>query len=114
LPAATGRPLGSSATQERIGHEYLDGDDVNERTIGDSISKISGWLPLLQRALAILEIALGPEHPDVALFLTHRARLFAAKGDLTQAIAFQSRAGDISERNLALNVATGSERQKLS
>jgi len=43
LPAATGRPLGSSATQERIGHEYLDGD-VNERTIGDSISKISGWL----------------------------------------------------------------------
>jgi CHAT domain-containing protein/Tfp pilus assembly protein PilF len=70
--------------------------------------------PLFQRALAILEKSLGPEHPDVSLVLTHRARLFAAKGDLTQAIAFQSRAGDISERNLALNVATGSERQKLA
>ena len=70
--------------------------------------------PLFQRALPILEKALGPEHPNVALVLTHRARLFEAKGDLSQAIAFQSRAGDISERNLALNMATGSERQKLA
>ena len=70
--------------------------------------------PLLQRALAIREKALGPEHPYVAHSLTDRARLSEAKGDLPQAIAFQSRASDISERNLALNIAIGSERQKLA
>jgi CHAT domain-containing protein/Tfp pilus assembly protein PilF len=70
--------------------------------------------PLFQRALAIREKALGPEHPHVAQSLTNRARLFEAKGDLAQAIALQTRASDISERNLALNIAIGSERQKLA
>ena len=70
--------------------------------------------PVLQRALAIREKALGPEHPYVAHSLTDRARLSEATGDLPQAIAFQSRASDISERNLALNIAIGSERQKLA
>jgi CHAT domain-containing protein len=40
--------------------------------------------------------------------------LNAAKGDIAQAIAFQSRANNISERDLALNLAIGSERQKLA
>jgi CHAT domain-containing protein/Tfp pilus assembly protein PilF len=70
--------------------------------------------PLFQRALAIREKTLGPEHPTVGQSLTQRARLFEAKGDLSQAIAFQSRASDVSERNLVLNIAIGSERQKLA
>ena len=41
LPAATGRPLGSSATQEKIGHEYLDGDDVNETELSAIVSQKS-------------------------------------------------------------------------
>ena len=42
------------------------------------------------------------------------AALHAAKGDIGNAIAFLSRANAIGERNLALNLATGSERQKLA
>jgi CHAT domain-containing protein/Tfp pilus assembly protein PilF len=70
--------------------------------------------PLFQRALDIREKSLGPEHPDVADSLNNLAKLNAAKGDIAQAIAFQSRANNISERDLALNLAIGSERQKLA
>ena len=70
--------------------------------------------PLVQRALAIREKALGPEHPDAAESLNLLARLYEAKGDLTLAVTFQSRANEVSERNIALNLVTGSERQKLA
>jgi CHAT domain-containing protein/Tfp pilus assembly protein PilF len=70
--------------------------------------------PLFQRALGIREKSLGPEHPDAADSLNNIAMLNAAKGDIAQAIAFQSRANNISERDLALNLAIGSERQKLA
>jgi hypothetical protein len=33
-------------------------------------------MPLLLRALAITEQALGPEHPQVAIFLTNLAALY--------------------------------------
>jgi CHAT domain-containing protein len=68
---------------------------------------------MFQRALAIMEKALGPENPDIARFLDDLAVLYAAKGDFAQAVTVQSRANSVSERNLALNLATGSERQKL-
>jgi CHAT domain-containing protein/Tfp pilus assembly protein PilF len=69
---------------------------------------------LVGRALAIFEKAMGPEHPDVAVALNNLASLSAAKGDFAQAITLQSRANAISERNLALNLVAGSERQKLA
>jgi CHAT domain-containing protein/Tfp pilus assembly protein PilF len=70
--------------------------------------------PLFQRALGIREKSLGPEHPDAADSLNNLAMLNAAKGNIAQAIAFQSRANNISERDLTLNLAIGSERQKLA
>jgi CHAT domain-containing protein/Tfp pilus assembly protein PilF len=70
--------------------------------------------PFYRRALAIREKALGPQHPLVADTLNNLAILYTAKGDLTQGLAFQARANDVSERNLSLNLATGSERQKLA
>jgi CHAT domain-containing protein/Tfp pilus assembly protein PilF len=70
--------------------------------------------PLFQRALAILENALGPEHPYVVTFLDDLAVLYAAKGDFAQAITAQARATSVGERNLALNLSIGSERQKLA
>jgi CHAT domain-containing protein/Tfp pilus assembly protein PilF len=69
---------------------------------------------IYRRALAIREKALGLQHPDVGKTLTGLARLYAAKGDPTQAIVFQIRANDVGEHNIALNLATGSERQKLA
>ncbi len=69
---------------------------------------------LYRRALAIRERALGLQHPDVGKTLTGLARLYATKDDPAQAIVFQSRANDVGEHNIALNLANGSERQKLA
>jgi CHAT domain-containing protein/Tfp pilus assembly protein PilF len=69
---------------------------------------------LHQRALAIREKSLGPEQPKVANSLDALAGLYIAKNDIARAIAFQSRANAIIERNLRLNLAIGSERQKLA
>jgi CHAT domain-containing protein/Tfp pilus assembly protein PilF len=69
---------------------------------------------LYRRALVIWEKSLGPESPQVATSLNHLSELYAARGDLAQAMTFQSRANAVSERNIALNLATGSEHQKLA
>ncbi|HYL98223.1 MAG TPA: CHAT domain-containing tetratricopeptide repeat protein, partial [Blastocatellia bacterium] len=68
----------------------------------------------LSRALRIREKTLGSEHPYVLQSLDNLARLCVAQGRLTEAIAYQARANSIGEYNLALNLATGSERQKLA
>jgi CHAT domain-containing protein/Tfp pilus assembly protein PilF len=70
--------------------------------------------PMHQRALAIRKNALGPEHPDVSSSLNNLAMLYDARGDIPQAVALQSSANKVSERNIAHNLATGSERQKLA
>jgi CHAT domain-containing protein/Tfp pilus assembly protein PilF len=67
-----------------------------------------------QRALSTREKALGPEHPDVVSTLSHISLMFMAKGDYAEAQRFQARAIAISERNAALNLSSGSERQKLA
>jgi CHAT domain-containing protein/Tfp pilus assembly protein PilF len=70
--------------------------------------------PLYQRSLVIWEKALGTQHPNLAESLNGLAVLCLAKGDIAQAIEHQSRANAISEHNLELNLAIGSERQKLA
>jgi CHAT domain-containing protein/Tfp pilus assembly protein PilF len=68
----------------------------------------------LTRALRIREKLLGSEHPDLLESLNSLARLCVAEGRVSEAIAYQARANSIGEHNLALNLATGSERQKLA
>jgi CHAT domain-containing protein/Tfp pilus assembly protein PilF len=70
--------------------------------------------PLFKRALDIFEKSLGKDHPDTGASLNNLAMLYIAKGDLAQAVKFQSRANAASERNLAHNLITGSERDKLA
>src|SRR5262249_10883539 len=53
-------------------------------------------------------------HPGVAEVLDDLAVLYVAKGAIAQAVTVQSRANSVSENNLALNLATVSERQKLA
>ena len=65
-------------------------------------------------ALRIGEKALGPYHQNTLLSVGNIARTHAAAGDLASALTFQSRADAIIERQLALNLAVGSERQKLA
>jgi CHAT domain-containing protein/Tfp pilus assembly protein PilF len=69
---------------------------------------------LYRRTLTILENALGPEHPYIAGVLNEIAMLYAAMGNIAQAFTFLSRAYPVDERSLALNLAAGSERQKLA
>jgi CHAT domain-containing protein/Tfp pilus assembly protein PilF len=69
---------------------------------------------LFQQAMNISEKAWGLQHSDVSTELTYLSHLYAARGDSGQAIAAQSRANAIIEHNLVLNLATGSERQKLA
>src|SRR5262249_29307676 len=64
--------------------------------------------------LAIREKTLGPEHPDMANSLNNLACLQEATGDSSQAVALRSRAQTVEEHNLSVNLATGSERQKLT
>jgi CHAT domain-containing protein/Tfp pilus assembly protein PilF len=70
--------------------------------------------PLYQRALDIYEKALGKDHLNTAASLNNLAALYTVKGDLAQAVTMQARANSISERNLAVNLSIGSERQKLA
>jgi len=70
--------------------------------------------PLLKRALAIRERALGPEHPDTATNLNTLTGLYQAKGDYTQAEPLFKRVLAIREQHLGINLALGSERQKLA
>lgn len=70
--------------------------------------------PLLISQLAIREKSLGGEHPDVAESLNRLARLYEAKGDAKQAVNYQTRANNLLERNIKLNLYAGSEKQQLA
>ena len=56
--------------------------------------------PLYERALAIREKVLGPEHPDIAASLNNLASLLGAQGDLAGAQALYERALAVSEKAL--------------
>jgi len=66
------------------------------------------------QALHIEEQALSPYHRYALLTAGNIAVISTATGDLDAAIQFQQRADAIIEKQLALNMAVGSERQKLA
>jgi len=70
--------------------------------------------PLFTRALVIREKVLGAEHPDTATSLGSLAALYRATGAYRKAVIFQTRCNDVLDRDLARNLASGSERQKLT
>jgi CHAT domain-containing protein/Tfp pilus assembly protein PilF len=69
--------------------------------------------PLYERALRILQNANGQNHPSVARVFDSLARIYLGR-NTERAIDLLSRAREIEDHNLALNLATGSERRKLS
>ncbi|MGE5814356.1 MAG: CHAT domain-containing protein, partial [Acidobacteriota bacterium] len=66
------------------------------------------------RALYIWERNVGSYHQGTLNTVGNLARLYASVGDIPEALAFEQRADAILERQLALNLAVGSERQKLA
>src|SRR3954453_19773916 len=65
------------------------------------------------RALEIWDHAAGPYQAATLLSIGNIARTYAAAGDTANAVLYQRRADAILEKQLALNVAVGSEGQKL-
>ncbi len=70
--------------------------------------------PYFLRVLEIHVGNLGPDHPDVAKTLTNLAQLYLASGAPSRATEVLARRAAIEERNLPLQLAVGSERQKLA
>jgi CHAT domain-containing protein len=66
------------------------------------------------RALRIWEANGGPYMRGTLLSVGNIARTYAARGDIEKAIVFQRRVDAIIETQLALNLAVGSERQKMA
>ncbi len=66
------------------------------------------------RVLRVAEATRGPYHPLTLLSLGNIAKTYAAQGNIAEAIKFQSRVDAVIERNIEMNLAIGSERQKLS
>jgi tetratricopeptide (TPR) repeat protein len=64
----------------------------------DGASRFAEAEPLYKRALAILEKALGPDHPDVATALNNLANLYPARGRYTDAEPLLRRALGIYEK----------------
>lgn len=69
---------------------------------------------ILRRALEIRERTLPDGHLDLGRTFDALAFLYLSKGDLRQALSFQQRANLIYEKNIGLNLAIGTEQQKLS
>ena len=65
------------------------------------------------RALRIWEHAAGPYQQATLLSVGNIARTYAAAGDVPHAVEYERRADAIVEKELALNLAVGSERDKL-
>ncbi len=66
------------------------------------------------RCYAIWEKALGPYHANTLLSLGNLARTYAGMGDIPNAVKFQALTDTAIEKNLTMNLAIGSERQKLA
>lgn len=66
------------------------------------------------RALRIRERTVGENHPGTLQSVGNIALMYWLAGDLGLAVAYQRRADAIVEAQLALNLAVGSERQKLA
>jgi CHAT domain-containing protein/Tfp pilus assembly protein PilF len=67
-----------------------------------------------QRALVILEKTAGPYHEWTLITLSVIARAYAAQGDPGHALAYLVRLNEGAETNLALNLAIGSEHERVA
>jgi len=90
------RVAGQNSSAELAEAERLSKRVVELRNAG----RYDDAVPLAERALAILEKALGAEHPNVATALNSLATLYANKGDYERAEPLYQRALTILEKAL--------------
>jgi CHAT domain-containing protein len=71
-------------------------------------------LEMYQQAYDVLESVVGANHSLTLLAVSNAAIAYAAQGDIAKAIEFEARMDQIQEKNIALNVALGTEREKFT
>ncbi len=80
------------------------------KTLGDYERSETVFL----RSVAIKEKKQGHYHPFLGGALLNLAELYAVKGEIEKAIETQTRANEILEYNVRINLVIGSEQEKLS
>jgi tetratricopeptide (TPR) repeat protein len=109
LTAAVARPMLAQDREAQLAEALR----LNQQVIQlYQAGRYSEAIPLAERALAIREKALGPEHPDVAASLNNLAVLYQDTGAYAQAVSFSTRAAEVREKNIAALLDTGSQQQK--
>ncbi|HEY1239982.1 MAG TPA: CHAT domain-containing tetratricopeptide repeat protein [Bryobacteraceae bacterium] len=98
------------------GPEHPDVGSVlnNTANIYKSLGDYRRAIEMHTRVHEMWEKALGPYHGRTVLSLGNLARTYASMGDAENTIKFQIMADNALEKNLELNLAIGSERQKLA
>jgi CHAT domain-containing protein len=87
---------------------------VNIGNVYDSQGDYPKAIETFQRALDILESAAGPYHEWTLMTLGNLARASAAQGDTLDAVKYMTRMDEAAEENLALNLAIGSEHDRVA
>ncbi|MCY7347381.1 MAG: CHAT domain-containing protein [Pyrinomonadaceae bacterium] len=101
--------------EKTLGREHLNLTPLlhNIANVHHSRGNYAKALETQYRALDIAEKGGGPHHNYTVQSLRNVARFYAAQGDAANAVRFQTLAEERTETALALNLAIGSERQKL-
>ena len=94
-------------------HPYVGAALSNVGLVFRDKGEFARALSMFERSLSIRQKALGPQHPDVAESFENLAMIQACLGAADKAVEAQTHANAITERNVSLNLVTGSERQKL-
>jgi len=71
-------------------------------------------LKLLLDALEIMDATSSPYNPNTLKTVANVARAYASMGDPVHAYEYQARVDKMAEKFISLNLATGSEREKLA
>jgi CHAT domain-containing protein len=102
--------------EENAGSDHPDGAAIlnNTANIYKSTGDFAKALELHTRVHAMWEKSLGPYHGNTVLSLGNVARTYASMGDVENTVKFQTMTDEALEKNLAFNLAIGSERQKLA
>lgn len=117
FPRALDLYTGALALLERSkGPEHPDVGSVlnNTANIFKSLGDYRRAIEMHTRVHEMWEKSLGPYHGRTVLSLGNLARTYASMGDTENTIKFQTTADEALEKNLELNLAIGSERQKLA
>jgi len=105
-----------SIRQSFVGAEHVDIAPLlnNLAIVYRAIGDVPRATEMFLRSLRIWEQAVGPYHRSTLTAVGNLAQLYWDTGEVARAIPWQRRADAIVEKQLELNLAVGSERQKLA